>query len=149
LVFSNIKNYERYEGLHTNFKKAFQFLNREDLKFLLPGKYEIDGEEVFAFVQEYETKEVKNVKYEAHQKYIDIQYMLEGSEKMGYFPLKDLSVFLPYNIEEDFMLLDGEKELFLFRNNEFFIFFPEDAHIPSIIASKREKVKKVVIKVKV
>ena len=87
LVFANIKDYESYEELHVNFKKAFEFLKREDLKSLLPRKYEIYGEDVFALVQQYETKDLENAMYEAHQKFIDIQYMLESCENMEYFPV--------------------------------------------------------------
>ncbi|MCM0649347.1 YhcH/YjgK/YiaL family protein [Clostridium swellfunianum] len=149
MVFANIKDYEKYESLHENFKKVFKFLNREDLAALLPGRYEIDGDDVFALVQEYETKELEGAKYEAHQKYIDVQYMVVGTEKMGYFPVEGLSEFSPYDIDKDFMLLEGVNNLSLLRSRELFIFFPEDAHMPGIMLNKREKVRKVVIKVKV
>jgi biofilm protein TabA len=149
LIFANIKDAERYENINMNFKKAFNFLKREDLNELLPGRYEIDSENVFALVQEYETKDLYNAKYEVHKKYIDIQYMLEGQEKVGYCNLDNLKVSTPYSIEKDFMLLDGEKELFLLNSKEFFVFFPEDAHMPGLVNKEKLKVKKVVIKIKI
>lgn len=149
MILDNIKNCKKYEQLNRNFEKAFQFLKREDLGSLAVGKYEIDGENIFAMVQEYETKDLENAKYEAHKKYIDIQYLMEGAENMGYVPLDKLEVFSPYSEEKDFMLLTGETRLILLNQEEFFILFPEDAHMPGIFVKEKSKVKKVVVKVSV
>lgn len=147
MILDNIENYKKYEDLNKNFQKAFEFLKREDLGTLEVGKYEIHGKNVFAMVQEYETKDLENAKYEAHRKYIDIQYLIEGSENMGYESLDKLQVSSLYSEENDFMLLTGEPRLILFKEREFFILFPEDAHMPGIFQKEKSKVKKVVVKV--
>lgn len=149
MIFTNIKDSLRYESLNINFRRAFEFLNREDLNELMPGSYEIDGDNVFALVQEYETKDLDNLKYEAHSKYIDIQYMVSGQEMVGYCNIDNLTNSTIYNEENDFMLLDGDGEMLLLRSKEFFVFFPEDAHLPGIKVADKLKVKKVVIKVRV
>ena len=149
MILDNIVNCKKYEALNRNFEKAFQFLNREDLGSLPLGKYEIDGESIFAMVQEYETKDLENAKYEAHKKYIDIQYLLEGSENMGYVAIDKLEVSSPYSEENDFMLLTGKPRLILLNEREFFILFPEDAHMPGIFVKEKSKVKKIVVKVRV
>lgn len=149
MILDNIKNCKKYEQLNRNFEKAFQFLKREDLGSLAVGKYEIDGENIFAMVQEYETKDLENAKYEAHKKYIDIQYLIEGTENMGYVLIDDLEVYSIYSEENDFMLLTGKPRLILLNEREFFILFPEDAHMPGIFAKEKSKVRKVVVKVRV
>lgn len=149
MVYGHIDNWEKYQCLNVNFNKAFQFIMDNDLKELPVGRYDIQGEEVFAMVQEYETKDEEEGKYEAHKKYIDIQYMVDGEEKVGYSFIENLETCLPYDGEKDFMLLEGKKEFFGLRNNEFYIFFPEDAHMPGIANGKKTMAKKVVIKVKV
>ena len=149
MILDNIKNYKKYEALNRSFEKAFQFLKREDLGSLATGKYEIHGENVFAMVQEYETKDLDNAKYEAHKKYIDIQYLVKGTENIGYSPIDKLEVSSPYSEESDFMLLTGEPRLILLNEGEFFILFPEDAHMPGISVREKSKVKKVVVKVSV
>ncbi|MBU3144820.1 YhcH/YjgK/YiaL family protein [Clostridium sp. CF012] len=149
MILDNIVNCKKYEALNRNFEKAFQFLNREDLGSLPLGKYEIDGESIFAMVQEYETKDLENAKYEAHKKYIDIQYLLEGSENMGYVTIDKLEVSSPYSEENDFMLLTGKPRLILLNEGEFFVLFPEDAHMPGIFVKEKRKVKKIVVKVRV
>jgi len=149
MILDNIKNYKKYEALNRNFEKAFQFLKREDLGALAVGKYEIDGENIFALVQEYETKDLGDAKYEAHKKYIDIQYLIKGIESMGYVSIDKLEVSNPYSEENDFMLLTGNPRLILLNEGEFFILFPEDAHMPGIFAEEKSRVKKVVVKVSV
>jgi len=147
MILDNIENYKKYEELNRNFEKAFKFLKREDLGSLAVGKYEIDGEEVFALVQEYETKDLENAKYEAHKKYIDIQYMLDGNEYMGYSSIDKLKITSPYSEENDFMLLSGEANLIMLNSKDFSVFFPEDAHMPGIAIKDKNKVRKVVVKV--
>ncbi len=149
MIFDKINNCKKYEVHHKYFEKAFDFLKRQDLESLSPGKYDIAGNDVYAFVQEYETKDLTDAKYEAHRKYIDIQYLIEGCENMGYSQADDLKAFTPYSEEDDFIMLDGASRLILYNPGEFFILFPEDAHMPGISYEKKQKVKKVVIKVKV
>ncbi len=149
MIFDNISNCKKYEALHSDFEKAFSFLKRADLDSLAPGRYEIDGNHVYAFVQEYETKDIENSVYEAHRKYIDIQYMLDGVENMGYSQIEKLNELAPYNEENDFLTLSGKPRLILYNPKEFFILFPEDAHMPGILHGKKEKVRKVVVKVRV
>lgn len=147
MILDNIKNSKKYESINKNFEKAFEFLNRDDLETLDIGKYEIDGENVFAMVQEYETKDLENAKYEAHKKYIDIQYLVKGVENMGYLPIDNLEVSSQYNEVNDFMLLEGKPRLTLFNEQEFYVFFPEDAHMPGITYAEKTKIKKIVVKV--
>ena len=148
MILDNIKNCKKYEGLNKNFEKAFQFLKREDLETLALGKYEIDGEDVFAMVQEYETKDLENAKYEAHKKYIDIQYMLQGTENMGYSSIDKLEITSPYSEEKDIMFLEGDVKLIVLNTKDFFVLFPEDAHMPGMTIKEKAKVKKVLVKVR-
>ena len=147
MIFDNINNYDNYEGLNDKFKKAFEFLKNQDLKNLATGKYEIQGNEVFALVQEYETKILENTKYEAHEKYIDIQYMVEGKERIGYSLIDKLQVEVTYNEATDFTTLVGTGNLMDLSSGEFFVFFPQDGHMPGIFKEEKAKVRKVVIKI--
>jgi biofilm protein TabA len=148
MIFDNIKNCEKYENININFKRSFEFLKREDLKLLSPGRYEIDGNEVFALIQQYETKDLEGREYEAHKQYIDIQYMMEGEEGMAFSSINDLYVTSEYEEEEDAMLLDGEKILHKLNAEEFYVFFPEEPHLPGVMNVEKKNVKKVVIKIK-
>lgn len=148
MIFDNIKNYERYENISNNFKKAFEFLRREDLKELSSGRYEIDRDEIFALVQTYETIDINSKVYEVHKKYIDIQFMLEGEERVGFSPIGNLKVNTAYEEGKDVMFMDGEKKLSQLNEGDFFVFFPEEPHMPGIMNCEKKEVKKVVIKIK-
>jgi hypothetical protein len=67
--------------------KAFNFLKSNDLPGLEIKRYDIDGDNLFAPVSEYMTKNEEDAKYEAHQKYIDIQYVVSGKELIGVAPI--------------------------------------------------------------
>lgn len=149
MICENIKNTKDYSGINKNFVKAFNFLKSQDLKALVPGKYEIDGDNVFALVQEYvtENEEVKN--WEAHEKYIDIQLIVEGQEIMGYAPIECLEVNEDFRPEKDLIFykstLKGSN--IKFTNGDYAIFFPEDGHRPGCALGECSKIKKVVVKV--
>ena len=78
MFFTNIKLAKKYNYLNEKFLKAYDWLESHDLNSLPAGKYEIDGGDVFANVQEYTTLPVEEKKFEAHDKFFDIQYLIEG-----------------------------------------------------------------------
>ena len=85
---------------HANKKywdEAFAFLKNNDLTKLAPGKYPIDGDNVYASITEDSTKDYDKSKWESHRKYIDLQYVISGEEKIGVAPVANLKVIVPYN----------------------------------------------------
>lgn len=129
--------------------KAFLFLKTNDLGKLKPGKYELEGDSLFVNVSEYQTKNEEDVNFEAHRKYADIQYVVSGKERIGVVPLSKAEVIVPYDEAKDAAFLKAEKNNFRMANPEkFFVFFPSDAHRPSVKIENNEEVKKVVVKVK-
>lgn len=149
MICENIKNVIDYSSINKNFVKAFEFLRSNNLKGLDIGNYEIDGKEVFAMVQEYITKDEKEKKWESHEKYIDIQLIVEGNEIMGYAPVTLLEVSEDQRPEKD-MIFYKETEKgsnVKFSDGDYAIFFPEDGHKPGCSLNEASKVKKVVVKV--
>jgi YhcH/YjgK/YiaL family protein len=119
------------------------------LKNIQPGKYEIDGENIFALVSEYKTKSESEGKLEAHKKYIDVQYVIDGEELMGYAPLNGQEILVPYKEENDIVFFTGDKSFTKVSTGMFAIFFPTDVHMPGINTGKISDVKKLVIKVRI
>ncbi len=129
--------------------KAFDFLKSKDLASLAPGKYPIVGDSVFVSVTEYAPRDLANTKWEAHRKYIDLQYVAKGKEKIGVAPLSKATVVEPYNDTKDvanFNCPDGQ--FYNAQPGTFFLFFPSDAHRPSIKTDGSDTVKKVVVKIR-
>ena len=137
------KNPERWE-------KAFQFLKLSDLKNLPIGKQELDGKNLFVAISEYTTKNKSEARYEAHKKYIDFQYVIEGEELIGLTTFEMVEVTEPYNEEKDveFYSYDGGEYIKATPEN-LFVFFPNDVHRPSIKVEDNISVKKIVVKLKI
>lgn len=147
MIIDTLDNSSRYETLHPRFKAAFDFLRRPDIADMRPGRIDLEGDAIFALPQTYETKPIHDGKLEAHKKYIDIQFIVDGEESMGYAPLVDQSVAQPHDSEKDIAFYNGEAWFTLFRKGMFAIFFPEDAHLPGRFTGKSSSVIKIVIKV--
>lgn len=136
---------------HANKKywdESFAFLKTHDLSKLAPGKYPIDGDNVYASVTEDSTKDFDKSKWESHRKYIDLQYVISGEEKIGVAPVADVKVTEPYNEEKDVAHYSGHGELYFAKPGTFFIFFPGTAHRPNITTGGNKKDHKIVIKIK-
>lgn len=130
--------------------RAFLFLREADLGGLEKGRYELDGTDLFAIIDEYVTKNESDTRLEAHCKYADIQYIISGGELMGIVSLDKTTETVPYNEEKDICFLESEHERFMSATpDRYFIFFPDDAHRPSLKAGENTPVKKVVMKVRI
>lgn len=149
MIYDNLNNCEQYYVLGEKFKKAFEFLKTADLKGIKDGSYEIDGKEIYANIQSLKTKPDDEKKWEVHRKYIDIQYVILGKEKMGYGLLKDYSeIEKSYDNKKDVEFLNGEKFNFIdVEAGNFVIFYPNDVHAPMLASDKPMDIKKVIVKV--
>ena len=138
------KNKERWA-------KAFKFLKSNDLTKLELKRYDIDGDNLFATVSEYQSKNEESAKFEAHRKYIDIQYVISGKEIMNLAPISTLKeVLTPYDAVKDIEFITVSKVVnYKASPSNFFIFFPDDAHRPGLKDGSNSPVRKIVIKVKV
>ena len=142
MILDILENSNRYSALHKEFSKAFEFLLRPDLKKLPVGKYEIDGEHVYAMVSKELGRKKEDALLETHEKYIDIQLVLEGTDMMGWKP-KSLckKPSTAYDQEEDIQYFSDEPDAWVAtQGGAFVIFFPEDAHMPLISSGQLHKV---------
>ncbi len=148
MILDKLANFEMYESLDSKVWKGLQYVNNTDLAAMKPGKYEIDGDDIFASIAEYKTKPADAGKLEGHYKYIDVQYIIAGSELIGYAPLKDQAVAIPYDEKNDLIFFEGECSYFELSEGMFSIFYPDDLHKPGI-GDERSVVNKVVVKIKI
>jgi YhcH/YjgK/YiaL family protein len=150
MIIDQLSNANLYEGINDRIAQAFDYLYNTDLAHLKPGKYAIDGDKIFAIVQEYTTLDRANEQMESHRKHIDVQYMISGSELVGHALLQDQVPSKEYDEQEDYMLFADAPAFFTKMDTEtFMIFFPSDLHMPCIMDGAPAVVKKVVVKVKI
>lgn len=143
----HINNAALYNGLGEKLTKALEYLKSTDFSSMEPGRYDIDGDNIFAMVNQYDTRPLKEAELEAHKVYIDIQYVHSGVEKIGYAPLGDQTPSNDFNTDQDCGFYQGEPSLIDFKEGMFAIFYPTDLHMPGI-GEDKSAVKKIVVKVR-
>ncbi|MCK9281898.1 MAG: YhcH/YjgK/YiaL family protein [Melioribacteraceae bacterium] len=150
MIYDLINNSDLYLAINPNLEKAFDFLRKKDLFALEIGKHEIDGENSFALVSEYKSKDLLNGRWEAHKNYLDIQLILKGKEKFGFSNLKEMTaVTAEYSVENDIMFFEGRGNFLELTAGYFVMVFPGDSHMPGIDADEKTDVRKIVVKVKI
>lgn len=147
MIIDKLKNAELYYTLSPKIKKALNYLEENELKDKEPGKYTIDGDDIYVLISEYKTKSKEEANWEAHRKYIDIQYVISGTEKMGYTNVENITTTIEYSDENDIFFGEGNGDFVTVNQGNFIIFMPQDAHMPSITEDKKQEVRKAVIKI--
>ena len=84
MIVARLEDAELYAGIHSRFAEALAFLRENDLEKLRAGRCEIAGDDLFAMVVKGSGTGHSEAKLEAHRKYIDIQYILKGTDEMGW-----------------------------------------------------------------
>lgn len=150
MITDQLDNAGMYGGLGERIALGLALLNEEYVQTAAEGKYEVQGEDLYFIVQEYQTKPIEEGRLEIHRRYMDIQYVVSGRECMGYHPFDGLTEEQPY---------DGQKDIAFYRRpaafsrivleaGMFAIFWPHEPHMPCRAVDGPEKVKKIVVKVR-
>jgi YhcH/YjgK/YiaL family protein len=149
MIADILKNRQIYAAISPRMKTALEYIANTDFSEMEPGRYELDGSNLYVLVQTYDTIPKEQGKWECHKKYIDIQYITDGVEQIGCNNIGKMKITTDYNPEKDIAFLSGEGDYITFTKGSYGIFFPEDAHQPKIaINNIPRKVKKVVVKIK-
>jgi len=151
MIFGHIHNFEQDKGaLSPVLQAGLLYLKNTDLSKLPLGRHDIDGDNMFVSVAEYEVEPKENRRPEAHQKYIDIQYLAWGEEIIGCCLLSSqYEVTQDELAEKDVIFYKGvehEVELVL-KSGVYAIFFPSDVHRPGCFSGDKTLVKKIVVKI--
>ena len=146
-IADSLRNVGDYANLGAHFAKAVAFLQRKDLMRLPNGRYELDGENAYAMVQEANLRVWGSGKPELHHKYFDIQLPLSGEETIGVGRF-DPKTPGDFDAEKDVGFYDVEVEPMTLRPGEFAILYPETcAHLPCC-SETGGVIRKIVIKVR-
>jgi biofilm protein TabA len=134
IIIDKLQHAERYFNMHPAFEKAFEFLRQEGLAELAADRYEIDGEKLFCMISKGPGRSRSEAKLEAHRKYIDIQYVIAGTDEMGWKPAADCKMIdTEYDADKDIMFFNDQPDSWTqVPAGSFVIFFPQDAHAPLV-----------------
>lgn len=152
MIFDKMDNISDYFEELPLLKKVEEFVADFNHKKLSDGTYEIDGKRVFAMVQSYRTKQqTQEMMFEAHKKYIDLQYIVNGIEKIRWAKLDKVDLVEErYSSGGDIAFYEGNAMFdFTLTKGTFLLLYPEDAHLPGLSAQKDINVRKIVFKIQV
>ncbi len=151
MIIDKLSNFEKYLNIHPAFASVLDNIEKYSNVQLETGKYPIDGDDVFAVVNHYDTKEAEEDKFENHKKYIDIQCVLTGCEEIAAKAACDLKIAREYDEGGDYEMYSTPATYHAANlcAGEFAIFFPDEAHRPGVAATEGVcHVDKVIFKVK-
>lgn len=150
MIVDDLTNIGKYVSLHPRFEKAFSYLNATDFKNSKLGKYEIEGDLIFSIIVNEEGVSLldSTAQFECHNRYIDIQYVFNGVETIGY--KSRLTCVEPrgeYDEKKDILFFEDAPDFFFkLYPGQFGIYLPDDVHAPMIGDGK---IHKVILKVKI
>ena len=148
MIYDNLTHAALYNGLGDRFAAAFGYLTRFE-PTSTDGRVSLDGDNLFALVQSYQTAAASTKMFESHRIYADIQYVVSGEEVIYTAPLDRLQVTTPYGSANDAALYSGPDDAPLrLRAGDFAVLYPQDGHKPCCLWNAPAAVKKVVIKVR-
>lgn len=151
MIFSSIYAKDNVEKYPKAIQTALEYLKSNDFTTMETGVYEIQGKDIYAQVMDAQTAPADTKRPEVHEKYIDVQFLASGKERLGF-------TFDTGSYEVDERL--GDKDLIFYKSVEnegyidavpgcYSIFFPEDVHRPAVAAGEPMTIRKVVVKVSV
>jgi biofilm protein TabA len=155
MVLDQLSEHRRYVTLHPAFSRAFEFLTHVDWNGLLPASSEqasyntrlpIDGDRMYVSIDVAQGRGREGARLEAHRRYIDIQFTIDGHEEIGWKPVDDCaSTAVAFDAAKDITFFHDRPECWLsVPAGRFAIFFPEDAHAP---LGGRGVMKKAIVKI--
>ncbi len=152
MIVTDLAHIDRQVRVTPALRKAIDFLRRRDIDTLSDGRVEIDGDRVFAIVQRYETGKTDAPKFEAHRKYIDVQFIASGEEVIGWAPVERMTITEAHDADKDVCFgtaARGQWAPVNLHTGQLAVLWPEDGHAPKLAAGAPSPVMKIVVKVAV
>ena len=150
MVFGNVSDLKDFSWLEEGVQKAFAYAKTHDMITYEKGRHDIDGEDLFVNIVEYETTAPENRFWEAHREYLDLHFMLRGPEQIDVNFIQNLrqEEYVP---KDDFLPLFGDPNSSVVLNEgDFLLAYPADAHRTAVaVGGKPAVIKKAIFKIKI
>ena len=147
MILDHIKNINNYKFLSDPLTRALEIIRDTDFSVLEDKTYEVEGHDLFFFIQSYETRPA-NETPEGHRQYIDIQYVISGAERMGVAQIDSMTEEMEARPQNDVWFYRGPMDFVTVSAGMFAVFFPNDVHAPCVSPSENSNhVRKCVFKV--
>lgn len=155
-VYGKLRDILKQDIFKGRIRQGLRYLsgiNKDFLSGRPPGyleRVEIRGQDIYALHQVNKTKPVKLACFEAHRKYIDLQYILQGQELITVSDRDNLTILASYDNQKDIQFFKYfPAASFLMKEGMLAVFYPHDAHAPGISFKRQQLVRKTVVKVRI
>ncbi|HBC6265104.1 N-acetylneuraminate anomerase [Citrobacter braakii] len=137
-------------GLHPVLQQALTLAVAANLQEKTPGRYELQGDNIFMNVMQFATQSPEQKKAELHREYIDIQVLLSGEERILFGMTDSARQCEEMHVEDDYQLCSqiADEQAMVLKPGRFVIFMPGEPHKPGCVVQAPMDIKKVVIKVR-
>ncbi len=132
MIFDNIRNRDRYLGLHPDMKAVFDRLSSMTADSEA-GRYEI-SDRAYVNHMTITTRPADGGRFEGHALYADLQYVVSGTEEIDVFDGEDTPMAEDRLNSGDICFYEEPKEYqrFVLREGDFILLFPGEAHRPGV-----------------
>lgn len=152
MIVDTIGNAKQYQGINSGVDRVLEAVTVYTPDNYPVGRIPLDGENLYMNLEMYQTHSREEGTAEAHRKYIDVMYIVEGVETIYVKSVDRLrNIRINYNAEKDLLLADIDEDTIAVRleAGSFIVLFPQDAHAPGCHAGSSGKVRKIVGKVRI
>jgi YhcH/YjgK/YiaL family protein len=157
MILDTLSLANRYECLHPSFARAFEYLRSANWSQLCADaassrlhsvRHSIDGDRLYVSIDCVEGRGREGARLEAHRRYVDLQFIIEGHDEIGWKPLLDCTAAsVAYDPGTEVAFFSDRPDSWLsLPAGHFVIFFPDDAHAP---LAGRGTLKKAIVKIAV
>ena len=152
MILDKLSNAAQYHGMHAGIDMVLEAAKAYTPENFQKGRVVLDGDHVYMNMATYETHPVDKAVFEAHNQYVDVMVMVEGTETIYVKPTENLChVYQAYDPQKDALLADFDTDTTAVRLEAgcFVILLPQDAHSPGCHADGPMNVKKIIGKVRI
>lgn len=148
MIYGNINDALRYQGIHPELDIALKYVNEEFLSTLGNERVSIKDNDVYVFKVDLKTKPESETFFENHHDYIDIHVVLDGAEKMDIEIPEKLELYEEHPETDAYFFHGNSGQSMILTSGKFLIAFPEDAHRTCGMIETPQKFVKAVYKIR-
>ena len=158
MIFTNVNDEVQNKRLAKDIQFCIEYAKKNENRILslVHGSYDVGYNDIKMNIGKYFTKSENEKFWESHKKYLDVQIMINGTEKVAINDIRDMEV-KSFDEEKDLTILEGDKAFDrVMKTGDVLVFFPNDVHKPELNISEtdnsgsiRKIVTKVVFKIKI
>ena len=152
MIFTNMNDEVQNKSLAKDIRFCIEFAKKNENKILslVNGSYDVGYNNIKMNLGKYFTKKENDKFWESHKKYLDVQIMINGTEKVSVGDMRNMDI-KSFDAEKDLVILDGEKTFdIIMTTGDVLVFFPNDVHKPELNISENDNsgnIRKIVTKV--